>query len=301
MPAHAPDIRVLVADDWADYALIDSGAGEKLERVGPYHFVRPEPQALWRRRADPGLWARADAVFTGSDDEEAGRWRFSRPLPDEWPLRWGDLAFLSRPTPFRHLAFFPEHSVHWRFTEERLRARARRGGGTPEVLNLFGYTGLASLAAARAGARVTHVDASKKAIGYARANQAAANLSEAPIRWIVDDAHAFVQRELRRGRRYDGIILDPPKFGRGPDGETWRLEEGLAALLSDCGRLLHEEPGERFMIATIYAVRLSVLALAQTAREAVPHEGAWEIGEMALPHQNDERLLPTAIFARWTG
>ena len=300
MPAHAPDIRVLVADDWADYALIDSGAGEKLERVGPYHFVRPEPQALWRRRADPGLWARADAVFTGSDDEEAGRWRFSRPLPDEWPLHWGELAFLSRPTPFRHLAFFPEHSVHWRFAEDRLRARAKRGAA-PEVLNLFGYTGLASLAAARAGAHVTHVDASKKAIGYARANQAAANLGEASIRWIVDDAHAFVQRELRRGRRYDGIILDPPKFGRGPDGETWRLEESLAALLNDCARLLHDEPGERFMIATIYAVRLSVLALAQTAREAIPHDGAWEIGEMALPHQNDERLLPTAIFARWTG
>lgn len=297
MPARGPEITTRIADDWRDYALIDSGAGRKLERVGPHTFVRPEPQALWAPRRAAGEWERADAVFAAQgDDDEAGRWRFARPLPDSWPMQWDGLRFLSRPTPFRHLAFFPEHSVHWRFA-----AGALRPGAPSEVLNLFGYTGLASLACARAGARVTHVDASKKAIGFARDNQAAAGLNEAPIRWIADDAHTFVKREIRRGRRYDGIILDPPKYGRGPNGETWRLEDSLGELLRDCAALLSDNEGGRFLILTVYAVRLSVLALAETAREALAADGSWEIGEMALPHEADDRLLPTAIFARWRG
>ncbi|MGE0044996.1 MAG: class I SAM-dependent methyltransferase [Hyphomonadaceae bacterium] len=290
-----PEIVTLVADDWSDYALLDSGDGRKLERVGPYTFVRPEPQALWRPRKNADVWERADAHFSsGGDDDESGRWRFTRTLPETWPLQWNGLCFLSRPTPFRHLAFFPEHSVHWRYARDALK-------GESEVLNLFGYTGLASLACAQAGAKVTHVDASKKAIGYARENQSEAGLSEAPIRWIADDAHTFVKRESRRGRTYDGIILDPPKFGRGPNGETWRLEEGLGSLVADCAQLLSEKQDGRFFILTVYAVRLSVIALAQVAREAGPRGGVWEFGEMALPHADDERLLPTAIFARWRG
>jgi 23S rRNA (cytosine1962-C5)-methyltransferase len=192
--------------------------------------------------------------------------------------------------------------VHWRYARECLQAHK---GAQPEVLNLFGYTGLASLACAKAGAKVTHVDASKKAIGFARENQTAAGLSEAPIRWICDDALAFVRREIRRGRRYDGIILDPPKFGRGPGGETWRLEEQLPELLDACQTLLRTNADERasakgFMIATVYAVRLSYLALAQTAQQ-VFSGGEWQIGEMALPHEGRDLLLPTAIFARWRG
>jgi 23S rRNA (cytosine1962-C5)-methyltransferase len=301
----APAPKLLVADDWQDYRLLDSGEGGKLEQVGPYRFVRPEPQALWAPRLTAAEWGGADAVFapSASEDEDSGRWRFNKTLPETWPLRWDDLQFLSRPTPFRHLAFFPEHSVHWRFARERLRAHA--GGGAPEVLNLFGYTGVASLACASVGAKVTHVDASKKAIGFARDNQREAGLGEAPIRWICDDALAFVQRELRRRRRYDGIILDPPKFGRGPNGETWRLEQGLPELLTACAQLLRRDPNDAasaqgFLIATIYAVQLSYLALAQTAQDAFAGAGGdWEIGEMALPHAGDDRLLPTAIFARW--
>lgn len=300
MTARAPEI--LIADDWRDYRLLDSGNGGKLEQVGPYRFVRPEPQALWSPASPGSEWDAADAIFAPSaaEDDDAGRWRFNRELPQSWPLRWDDIAFVSRPTPFRHLAFFPEHSVHWRFARECLAAHR---GEQPEVLNLFGYTGLASLACAKAGARVTHVDASKKAIGFARDNQAAAGLNEAPIRWICDDALAFVKRELRRGRRYHGVILDPPKFGRGPNGETWRLENDLPELLHLCASLLRADPDDAasargFMIATVYAVRLSYLALAQTAQEHFSG-GVWQVGEMALPHANRDLLLPTAIFARW--
>lgn len=307
MPAPAPNPVLLVADDWRDYRLLDSGEGLKLEQAGPYRFVRPEPQALWKPRLKKKDWDGAHAIFApaATEDEDAGRWRFNQPLPETWAMRWDDLSFVSRPTPFRHLAFFPEHSVHWRFARDCLKAHG--GDGQPEVLNLFGYTGLASLACASVGAKVTHVDASKKAIGFARDNQAAAGLKDAPIRWIVDDALAFVQREIRRGRRYDGIILDPPKFGRGPDGEIWRLEAQLAELLNACAVLLRadtQDPASArgFLIATVYAVRLSFLALGQTARDALAGAGGdWEIGEMALPHANDDRLLPTAIFARWRG
>lgn len=302
MMARAPEI--LVADDWRDYRILDSGNGGKLEQVGPYRFVRPEPQALWAPALGANEWDSADAIFTGTsgEDDEGGRWRFNRELPQSWTLKWDDLSFLSRPTPFRHLAFFPEHSVHWRYARECLKAHR---GAQPEVLNLFGYTGLASLACAKAGAKVTHVDASKKAIGFARDNQREAGLENAPIRWIADDALTFVKREIRRGRRYDGIILDPPKFGRGPDGETWRLEENLPELLDACQTLLRTEANDRasakgFMIATVYAVRLSYLALAQTAQQMFGG-GEWQTGEMALPHEGRELLLPTAIFARWRG
>ncbi|GAM98891.1 SAM dependent methyltransferase [alpha proteobacterium U9-1i] len=295
----APVPKILVADDWREYRVIDSGNGRKLEQVGPYRFDRPEPQALWRPRRE-NEWAKADAVFAASGDEEseAGRWRFDRELPPTWPIAWDGMTFLSRPTPFRHLAFFPEHSVHWRYAADAISGVKREQSA--EVLNLFGYTGLASLAAARAGAKVTHVDASKKAIGFARENQAAAGLDNTPIRWICDDAHGFVKRELRRGKRYHGIILDPPKYGRGPNGETWKLEDTLSELIRDCAALLGDARPGQFMILTVYAVRLSFIALAQAAQDATSFRGgAWEFGEMALPHADDERVLPTAIYARW--
>lgn len=296
MPAPAPKLSFLVAGDWRDYAVLDSGDGQKLEQVGPYRFVRPDAQALWSKR-HAKEWQRADAIFapSGADDDDAGRWRFNRELPESWPMRWDALQFVSRPTPFRHLAFFPEHSVHWRYAREALTARDANAPQA-EVLNLFGYTGLASLACAQAGARVTHVDASKRAIGFARENQTAAGLDAAPIRWIADDAHAFVKREARRNKRYDGIILDPPKYGRGPKGETWKLEDSLSELLADCDAIL--APGG-FLIVTVYAVRLSAIALLQTAQDALAsHKGTWEAGDMGLAHAQDARVLPTAIFAR---
>jgi 23S rRNA (cytosine1962-C5)-methyltransferase len=308
-PAPARTAPVLVADDWRDYALIDSGEGMKLERYGPYTVIRPDSQAWWPRRLAKEQW-RADAIFSGKDGEEMGRWQFIRRVPEAWPMHWPlpgapakgpGLAFHARCTPFRHLGVFPEQSVHWRWAAEQIRQAVRAPGSGPvRVLNLFGYTGLASLACSAAGAEVTHIDASKKAVAYGRENQDVAGLSQRPIRWIVEDALAFVEREGRRGNRYDGIILDPPKHGRGPGGEVFKLEEGLARLLAGCEAILSERA--LFMIATVYAVRLSFLALDNAMGAVLAGRGGRIVsGEMAIPEQDSPRLLPTAIFSRWEG
>ncbi|MDF2097422.1 class I SAM-dependent methyltransferase [Aquibaculum arenosum] len=284
--------RVLLADDWRDYELVDSGNGHKLERYGRFRFVRPEPQALWSPSLPEEAWS-ADGVFD-ADETDSGRWRFDKEVPESWTLGWGPLRFAARCTPFRHLGFFPEQAPHWSWCNEQLSGRET----PPKVLNLFAYTGLASLAAASAGAAVTHVDASKKSIGYAVENQKLSGMEEAPIRWIVDDTMKFVRREVRRGRRYDGIILDPPKYGRGAKGEVWRLEDDLPELLELGRQLLSERPA--FLLLTVYAVRLSYLAIQQALTEALaPLGGRVEAGEMALPETSGGRLLPTAIFARW--
>lgn len=288
--------RLLIADDWEDYALLDSGAGRKLERFGGQTVSRPDPQAFWTPSAPPGSW-RADAVFDAkTQDDERGAWRLMRAdAPDVWPLRWNELTFQARRTPFRHLGVFQEHSVHWRFAQEQIRAAGR----PVKVLNLFGYTGLMSLACAAAGADVVHLDASPKSNGYGKENQTLSGLDDRTIRWIADDAMKFVAREVRRGNTYDGIVLDPPKFGRGPKNETWRFEEGLPALLDGVRALLSPEP--LFVIATAYAVRLSYLALAQTLADRLETlGGTLETGEMAIPQLGSDRLLPTALYARWS-
>lgn len=283
---------VLLADDWRDFELIDSGDGRKLERYGSLRFIRPEPQALWRPSLPPAAW-QADGIFD-ADETESGRWRFEGPVPESWVLKWQGLRFAARCTPFRHLGFFPEQAPHWNWCSTQLAGRAEQ----PRVLNLFGYTGLASLAAAASGAAVTHVDASKKSITYAVENQKLSGLEERPIRWIVDDAMKFVRREVRRGRRYDGIILDPPKYGRGAKGEIWRLEEQLPELLALCRELLSDQPA--FLLLSVYAIRLSYLAIQQAVAEALaPLDGIVRGGEMALLESSGGRLLPTAIFARW--
>jgi 23S rRNA (cytosine1962-C5)-methyltransferase len=302
-PISSPPILapVLVADDWTDYALIDSGDGQKLERFGPYVFVRPDSQALWPMRLADKDWT-YDAAFSGQETEEMGRWRFVRRVPETWPISWGGIRFHARCTPFRHLGLFPEQSVHWRWCRDLIEARVKSApkGEPLKILNLFGYTGVASLVCAKAGASVTHVDASKKAIGFARENQNLAGLEDKPIRWIVDDALKFVEREVRRGNKYHGIILDPPKHGRGPTGEIWKLEEGLNRLLAACAQLLDEDA--LFLVATVYAVRLSFLALDNSLAAALgTRAGHREAGEMAIPEQGSNRLLPTAIYARWSG
>jgi len=285
------NLETIVAEPWADYGLVDSGHGRKLERYGRFRFIRPEPQALWAPAATD--WS-ADGDFIGASDEDGGgRWHLSRDVPrGGWPLKWEELRFTAQCTPFRHLAFFPDMDPQWRWMRERV-------GDGGEVLNLFGYTGVGTLALADSGASMVHVDASKKSVEAGRANALLSDLADRPIRWIVDDAAKFTAREVRRGRRYDGIFLDPPKFGRGPNGEVWRLEEGLPGLIADCRQLLDER--SRFLVLTVYAIRMSALAIAELLRQATADLGGRvEAGEMAVREEARGLLLPTAIFARWS-
>ncbi len=284
-----PSARLLISEGWDDYALLDSGAGRKLERFGRYRVDRPEPQAMWRRRLPEADWASADAVFVGDSEEGDGRWRFRDGPLERWQTGYRDVAFYGRFTPFRHVGFFPEQAPHWDWMLTRL-----AGAERPRLLNLFGYTGVASLLAAAGGAEVTHVDASKKAIGFARENQALAGLEARPIRWICDDAVKFAAREGRRGRCYHGILVDPPKFGRGPKSETWQLFENLPEMLSLCRDILAPRG---FLILTAYAVRASFLSLHELAAEVFP-EAALESGELVLREQGGGRLLSTSLFTR---
>jgi 23S rRNA (cytosine1962-C5)-methyltransferase len=287
-------------EPWADYALLDSGNGKKLERYGRLSVVRPEPQCWWTPRMEARTWDQADAVFDPTDEDDTGRWRLSGPTPDTWPLSWSDVRFTARLTPFRHLAFFPEQGANWAFIDKRVRGRAT----PPRILNLFGYTGVASLVAAAAGAAVTHVDASKKSVGWARENAVLSKLDDRPIRWIVEDARKYVQREVKRGSQYDGIILDPPKYGRGPTGEIWRLFEDLPELLRDCAALL--SPDADFLLLNAYAARISGLSLAHLMGQALEgRTGMIDWGELALVEEPKPALpsreIGLSFFARWTG
>jgi 23S rRNA (cytosine1962-C5)-methyltransferase len=283
----------LTGEPWTDFGLIDSGNGGKLERYGPYRFIRPEPQAMWA----PALenWDADGEFVPASDEEGGGRWHFERPVPrDGWPLAWDEVAFTATCTPFRHLGFFPDMAPVWSWMREQV-----AGVDQPQCLNLFGYTGVGSLTMAARGAQVVHVDASKKSVASARENAALSGMADAPVRWIVDDAQKFVAREVRRGRRYDGILLDPPKFGRGPEGETWRLEEDLPALIADCAKLLDGD--SKFLFLTVYAVRMSALALQELLNQALGHLGGTvEAGELTIREESRGLLLPTAIWARWS-
>ena len=284
------NLLTLTGDPWADYALLDSGGGRKLERYGRFRFIRPEPQAMW---APASLDWQADGEFVGASDEEGGgRWHLAREVPLQgWPLEWEDVRFTAQNTPFRHLAFFPDMAPAWGWMRERVRPE-------DEVLNLFGYTGVGTLALAARRARVTHVDASRKSVEAGKGNARLSGLSDRPIRWMVDDAAKFVGREVRRSRFYHGIMLDPPKFGRGPEGEVWRLEEGLPGLIRDCRRLLTAE--SRFLLLTVYAVRMSALAIGELLAQALGDLGGTiEAGELAVREEARGLLLPTAIWARW--
>ena len=283
------DLATIVAEPWADWGLIDCGNGQKLERYGAFKVVRPEPQAMWapaRNDWDP------DATFVpGSDEEGGGRWVQHRPVPAHWTLSRDAVRFEASLTPFRHLGFFPDMAPQWDWMRER--------SVDAEVLNLFGYTGVGTLQLSDSGARMVHVDASKKSVEQGKAKARLSGMGDRPIRWMVDDASKFTAREVRRGRRYDGILLDPPKFGRGPEGELWRLEENLAPLLGDCRKLLDGE--SRFLVLTVYAVRMSALAIGELVKQLLGDLGGRvELGEMAVREEARGLLLPTAIFARWS-
>jgi len=295
---------LLETSRWKDYALLDSGDGLKLERFGNYIFVRPESQAMWKRSLD-NEWKQAHAVFQPTGEESGGHWDFKKKVEERWEMRYdltpsltpnarGELRFWAMTTPGRHLGVFPEVAANWDWFSGLI-AQSKR---EINVLNLFGYTGLATLAAAAAGAKVTHVDASKKSVSWARENQALSNLTEKPIRWIVDDTLKFVQREARRGVKYDGMILDPPKFGRGPKGEVWEVYKSLPALLEACSECLSDRP--LFVVTTLYAVRASAIHVEQAMEDMMSgFDGKIEMGELVTREQSARRLLSQAVYARW--
>jgi 23S rRNA (cytosine1962-C5)-methyltransferase len=294
-----PEINILSSPDWKDYALLDSGNGLKLERFGRYTFVRPEVQALWAPSLPAARWEAAEAVFQPTGEESGGHWLRLEPIPEQWEMAYGDLRFTVMTTPGRHLGVFPECAAHWDWMGAQIASERKTSKREINVLNLFGYTGLASLACARQGAMVTHVDASKKSVAWARANQALSGLEERPIRWIVEDALKFVQREARRGVKYDGLILDPPKFGRGPKGEVWEVFKSLPELLTACRQVLSETP--LFVVLTVYAVKLPALH----AREALAgmlgarRGGGLTCGELVTVEASAGRMLSQAVYARW--
>lgn len=293
-----PEIASLIAEPWSDYALIDSGMGRKLERYGKVVVNRPEPQALWMPSLPESEWQNADAMFdnTGDDsDGDVGRWKLNGRVAEQWNLSWQDLNFVCRLMSFRHMGLFPEQMTHWKWISDKIKSADR----PLKILNLFAYTGAASLAAAKAGAQVTHLDASKKAIIWAKENQEASKLSSAPIKWICDDAKAYVARELRRGNTYDGIIFDPPKFGRGPDGERWQLEDDLLDFAASCALLL--SPDAKFMILTAYAMRLSSMSLGNLMQDVMKdRKGSIDCGELLIKQDNGNRYLSTSLYSRWS-
>jgi 23S rRNA (cytosine1962-C5)-methyltransferase len=291
-----PRLDVIETAGFPDYALLDSGAGRKLERFGKIVINRPEPQALWQPHLGKADWDKAHAVFSASgEDEEKGRWRFDKPVPESWPVKVGAATVLCRLQGLWHVGLFPEQFPHW---EWMLQWLGGHRGEPPRVLNLFAYTGAASLLAAAAGAHVTHVDASKKAIGWAKENQAQSGLQQAHIRWILDDAQKFVAREVRRGKTYDLILVDPPKFGRGPDGEVWDLFQHLPPLLAGCAKLV--APGRSAMVLTVYAIRASALAFHQLLEDTLKARGGEiESGELAIRASQGAHAVPTSLYSRW--
>lgn len=297
--ARGRSLTLIRTEGPADYALLDSGAGRKLERFGSVVVDRPEPQALWSRQLGEDAWTGAHGVFSASgDDEEKGKWRLDKRVPETWPVRVQDVTLTCRLKGLWHLGLFPEQLPHW---EWMLSALKRVEGEKPRVLNLFAYTGAASVIAARAGAEVTHVDASKAAIQWARENQTASGLSDAPIRWILDDAAKFVAREVRRGRTYHVILVDPPKFGRGPGGEVWDLFHALPELMKNIAALL--APNRSALILTVYAIRASALAFEQLTADVLKGRGGdFDTGELALAVRGkpERPAVPTSLFVRWT-
>jgi 23S rRNA (cytosine1962-C5)-methyltransferase len=306
-----PTIYLLVSPNWTDYELLDSGDGQKLERFGPYIFARPEVQALWPKALPIENWQSAHAFFIPSGEESGGHWDFKKKVNEKWEISYpltsapapeGEglrkLRFTVMTTPGRHLGVFPECATHWDWMAERIKQKTKNKNGPVNVLNLFGYTGLGTLAAAAAGAKVTHVDASKKSVAWARENQSLSGLSEKPIRWIVDDALKFVEREGRRGAKYDGILLDPPKFGRGPKGEVWEIYKSLPEILQACQKILSEAP--LFVVLTVYAVKLPAMHAYQALAEMMKgFEGSLECGELVALEKSGGRLLSQAVYARW--
>lgn len=290
-----PDLRLLAPTDWQTYALLDTGNKRSLEQVGPYKIIRPEPQAIWKPALPPEQWADADAVMSTGGGESGGSWDLHPSLEQPWVIDYKGLKSEIRLSTSRHIGVFPEQASHWDWIESQIKS-ARR---PLKVINLFGYTGMATAAAARAGAAVTHVDASKHAVSWASHNLALSGLQDASVRWLIEDARKYLRREARRKSYYDGIILDPPKFGRGPGGQVWDYFEDIASLLQQCRKVLSQKP--RFICLTSYAIQASALVPHQALQEITQGLGGQVTsGELVTVEQSKGRILSHSLYSRWS-
>ena len=281
-----------------EYELLDSGEGEKLERFGAFVLRRPDPQALWSKKLIPKEWSDADASFVRAGN--AGKWQFRNGVPKEWNIEYGGLKLKISPTPFKHTGVFPEQIVNWTWSQDKVMSKkVKEKEREITVLNLFGYTGGATLALAKVGAQVCHVDASKSSITWARANAELSGLQDASVRWILDDAYEFVKKEIKRGKKYDCIIMDPPAFGHGPNGEVWKIEEQFVRFIDDVKKLLSDD--SILFLVNGYASGYSPIAYRQNIGDLVEkYGGTIEDGELAIEEKGSGRLLPSGIFARWS-
>ena len=295
-PLHQlPQLTFLSPQSWSEYALIDCGNGLKLEQFGKYRLVRPEPEAIWQPGLPDNEWKSVHAVFKTTSEENGGHWDFLSKIPDRWNITYKNLKFLVGPTSSKQIGVFPEQAGIWDWIIDQVNTADR----PLRVLNLFGYTGVATLAAASAGAQVTHLDASRKVITWANENRELSGLSDTSIRWVIDDAVKFVQREARRNSVYDAIILDPPKFGRGPKGEVWEFYKLIPVLLDACRQILSDKP--RFVVVTAYAVKASALTLYYALQETMKNwTGTISAGENVLIERSGNRVLSTAVYASWS-
>lgn len=284
-------LPIVYPTDWLDYELVDSGQGKKLERFGHYTIIRPDPRVLWDPHLPTHIWQKANATYR-SLDHKSGEWQLTQPLPSPWQITYRNLNFKLRTSDFKHVGIFPEQAVNWHWLSEQI-------NNPLNILNLFGYTGGATMAAAKSGAQVTHVDSAKGIIGWAKENATLSNLSQHQIRWIEDDAYKFVNREVRRGKKYDGIIMDPPRFRHGTKGEIWKLAQNLPKLLHVCQSLFSQN--FNFLLINIYTADISAIVLQNLLIGLMKNlRGHITIGELALKESKGGRLLPSGIFARWT-
>mgnify|MGYP002644405572 CR=1 FL=1 len=285
------------ADSWKDYELLDATGGNRLERWGETILIRPDPQVVWKTEKQSPLWAKADAIYHRSN-QGGGEWEYRRRLPEKWKISCGEgedkLTLIVSPTGFKHTGVFPEQAVNWAWYARKIRAAGR----PVKVLNLFAYTGGATLAAAKAGANVTHVDASKGMVAWAKENAQSSGLADAPIRWIVDDCVKFVEREIRRGNRYDAVIMDPPSYGRGPKGEIWKIEESIYPFIELTTQILSDDP--LFFLINSYTTGLAPAVLTyMLATELKEFDGHVDSQEIGLPVTSNGLVLPCGASGRW--
>jgi len=295
MKSQLPEIRLLKSDSWGDYDLLDSGDGKTLERVGPYTLIRPEPQTIWSRGLPNDTWEKADVLMVPTSGEHGGYWEYNRQIKQPWVIDYKGLKSEIHLSKSRHIGVFPEQASQWDWIEDQIQSASR----PLRVINLFGYTGMATAAAARSGAEVTHVDASKHAVTWARHNLNLSGLRNAPVRWLVEDARKYLKREAKRKSFYDGIILDPPKFGRGPTGKVWAYLEDIADLLALCRQVL--TPNPRFICLTSYAIQASALIPHQALQEIIEGFGGQiESGELISVDRSKGHILSHSLFSRWS-